>query len=133
MSRTDATWAVVRGSAQPPEYRWFWSITVYVNPKLGITTSGRAPSLDEAKASFLDDWQKFPANSTLPEQPSIYRHVVVAFASLAGGVCCAVPPDRAPHPPSGAIWLHEIKHDGFRVIARKEGKRVRLYSRPGMI
>jgi ATP-dependent DNA ligase len=31
----------------------------------------------------------------------------------------------------GAIWLHEIKHDGFRVIARKEGKRVRLYSRPG--
>jgi len=27
--------------------------------------------------------------------------------------------------------LHEIKHDGFRVIARKEGKRVKLYSRPG--
>jgi bifunctional non-homologous end joining protein LigD len=29
------------------------------------------------------------------------------------------------------LWLHEIKHDGFRVIARKDGKRVRLYSRPG--
>jgi ATP-dependent DNA ligase len=28
-------------------------------------------------------------------------------------------------------WLHEIKHDGFRVIARKDGKQVRLYSRPG--
>jgi ATP-dependent DNA ligase len=27
--------------------------------------------------------------------------------------------------------LHEIKHDGFRVIARKEGMRVKLYSRPG--
>jgi ATP-dependent DNA ligase len=27
--------------------------------------------------------------------------------------------------------LHEIKHDGFRVIARKEGQRVKLYSRPG--
>jgi ATP-dependent DNA ligase len=26
---------------------------------------------------------------------------------------------------------HEIKHDGFRVIARKQGNRVRLYSRPG--
>ena len=24
-----------------------------------------------------------------------------------------------------------IKHDGFRVIARKEGERVKLYSRPG--
>jgi bifunctional non-homologous end joining protein LigD len=28
-------------------------------------------------------------------------------------------------------WLHEIKHDGFRIIARKDGKRVKLYSRPG--
>jgi bifunctional non-homologous end joining protein LigD len=27
--------------------------------------------------------------------------------------------------------LHEIKHDGFRVIARKNDKRVRLYSRSG--
>jgi bifunctional non-homologous end joining protein LigD len=40
-------------------------------------------------------------------------------------------PTRAPQPPFGAIWLHEIKHDGFRVIAREQGNRVRLYSRPG--
>src|SRR5262249_5091152 len=25
------------------------------------------------------------------------------------------------------LWLHEIKHDGFRIIARKDGPRVRLY------
>ena len=29
-------------------------------------------------------------------------------------------PMKAPKPPSGALWLHEIKHDGFRVIARKD-------------
>jgi bifunctional non-homologous end joining protein LigD len=40
-------------------------------------------------------------------------------------------PSKAQQPPSGPLWLHEIKHDGFRVIARKDGKRVRLYSRPG--
>jgi ATP-dependent DNA ligase len=40
-------------------------------------------------------------------------------------------PSSAPQPPFGPLWLHEIKHDGFRVIARKIGKRVRLYSRPG--
>src|SRR3954447_7218657 len=40
-------------------------------------------------------------------------------------------PTSAPRPPSGGAWLHEIKHDGFRVIARKMGQRVRLYSRPG--
>jgi hypothetical protein len=33
--------------------------------------------------------------------------------------------------PSGSQWLHEIKHDGFRIIARKDGAWVRLYSRPG--
>ena len=38
---------------------------------------------------------------------------------------------RAPCAPTGADWLHEIKHDGIRVIARKEDKRVKLYSRPG--
>jgi len=42
--------------------------------------------------------------------------------------CLAI---RAPVPPSGGLWLHEIKHDGFRVIARKTGKRVKLYSRSG--
>jgi ATP-dependent DNA ligase len=38
-------------------------------------------------------------------------------------------PTAARHPPSGPEWLIEIKHDGFRLIARKEGKRVRLTHR----
>jgi bifunctional non-homologous end joining protein LigD len=37
-------------------------------------------------------------------------------------------PDKLP---SGDQWLHEIKHNGFRIIARRDGPRVRLYSRPG--
>jgi len=40
-------------------------------------------------------------------------------------------PTKTDKLPSGSQWLHEIKHDGFRVIARKDGERVRLYSRPG--
>ena len=40
-------------------------------------------------------------------------------------------PTSAPDPPSDEGWLHEIKHDGFRVIARKNDQWVRLYSRPG--
>jgi len=31
-----------------PELRWFWSITVYVDPKRGIITNGRVASLEEA-------------------------------------------------------------------------------------
>ena len=34
-------------------------------------------------------------------------------------------------PPSGLGWLHEIKHDGYRIIACKDGTRVTLWSRYG--
>jgi bifunctional non-homologous end joining protein LigD len=51
--------------------------------------------------------------------------------ALPAGFIAPCLPTSAPQPPSGEPWLHEIKHDGFRVIARKDGNRVRLYSRPG--
>jgi ATP-dependent DNA ligase len=41
-------------------------------------------------------------------------------------------PTRAPAPPAGPDWLREIKHDGFRMIARRDGERVRLISRRGL-
>jgi bifunctional non-homologous end joining protein LigD len=50
---------------------------------------------------------------------------------LPAGFIAPCLPTPAPRPPSGELWLHEIKHDGFRVIARKDSDRVRLYSRPG--
>jgi bifunctional non-homologous end joining protein LigD len=33
--------------------------------------------------------------------------------------------------PAGPDCLHEIKHDGYRLIVRREGKRVRLFTRNG--
>ena len=38
-------------------------------------------------------------------------------------------PRSAKEPPSGPDWIHEIKHDGFRILARREAERVRLYTR----
>jgi bifunctional non-homologous end joining protein LigD len=38
-------------------------------------------------------------------------------------------PRKALEPPSGPDWLHEIKHDGFRLHARKDGTRVQLITR----
>ena len=40
-------------------------------------------------------------------------------------------PSPAKAPPSGAGWLHEIKHDGFRILARRDGAGVRLITRNG--
>ncbi|HEX8165196.1 MAG TPA: DNA ligase [Beijerinckiaceae bacterium] len=31
--------------------------------------------------------------------------------------------------PAGSGWIHELKHDGFRILARRDGGRVRLWSR----
>jgi bifunctional non-homologous end joining protein LigD len=54
--------------------------------------------------------------------------------------CCVPPhpigfepcvPTKADRPPSGPGWVHEIKHDGFRLIARRDGAGVRLITRNG--
>jgi bifunctional non-homologous end joining protein LigD len=50
---------------------------------------------------------------------------------LPAGFVAPCLPTSASQPPSGALWVHEIKHDGIRLIARKTDTRVRLYSRPG--
>jgi hypothetical protein len=35
-------------------------------------------------------------------------------------------PSPAKAPPSGLGWIHEIKHDGFRILARRDSAGVRL-------
>jgi bifunctional non-homologous end joining protein LigD len=40
-------------------------------------------------------------------------------------------PTRATKVPAGKDWLHEIKHDGYRLIVQRDGKRVRLFTRNG--
>jgi len=66
-----------------------------------------------------------PISSTVAHQsrPSI----IIPSAPVR--VCL---PTGAVHPPDGPEWLHEIKHDGFRMIARRDGERVRLISRRGL-
>jgi ATP-dependent DNA ligase len=40
-------------------------------------------------------------------------------------------PSPAKRPPSGDGWIHEIKHDGFRIMARRDSAGVRLFTRNG--
>jgi hypothetical protein len=43
----------------PDDVRWFWSITAFhVDPALGISTNGRVPTLEEAKARFRASWSR---------------------------------------------------------------------------
>ena len=40
-------------------------------------------------------------------------------------------PSTADKPPSGANWIHEIKHDGYRLLARRDPVGIRLLTRRG--
>src|SRR5947207_5133030 len=40
-------------------------------------------------------------------------------------------PTRGTEVPAGPDWFHEIKHDCYRLIVQREGKRVRLLTRRG--
>ena len=40
-------------------------------------------------------------------------------------------PTKAAKVPDRPEWIHEIKHDGYRLIVQRDGKRVRLFTRNG--
>src|ERR1700748_1227140 len=40
-------------------------------------------------------------------------------------------PMRVHKPPMGPDWVHEIKHDGYRLQVRRDGDAVRLFTRRG--
>jgi hypothetical protein len=46
--------------------------------------------------------------------------------TLPPGFIAPCLPTKTTQLPSGGQWLHEIKHDGFRIIARKSNGQVRL-------
>jgi ATP-dependent DNA ligase len=50
---------------------------------------------------------------------------------LSFGFIAPCLPSRAERPPSGPGWVHEIKHDGFRMMVRRDPDGVRLITRNG--
>jgi bifunctional non-homologous end joining protein LigD len=55
-------------------------------------------------------------------------------AEVAGALPPFLPPELATlveEPPKGEGWLHEIKYDGYRIVAAVAGDQIRLYTRRG--
>jgi hypothetical protein len=48
---------------------------------------------------------------------------------LPDGFIIPARPVPASTPPSGPNWVHEIKHDGYRLLAGRDGPTVRFYTR----
>jgi bifunctional non-homologous end joining protein LigD len=57
------------------------------------------------------------------------RRRVRAEQSLPRFEACL--PRPASEPPTGPGWIHEVKHDGFRILAHRRGRNVWLFSRNG--
>jgi ATP-dependent DNA ligase len=52
--------------------------------------------------------------------------------TLPAGFIAPCLPTKTDKLPSGSQWLHEIKHDGFRIIARKKGVQCGSTAGPAM-
>jgi bifunctional non-homologous end joining protein LigD len=55
----------------------------------------------------------------------------VASAPPRSGFIEPCLPSAAERPPSGPDWVHEIKHDGYRLMARRDSVGIRLLTRNG--
>jgi ATP-dependent DNA ligase len=40
-------------------------------------------------------------------------------------------PSKTDRPPTGPLWVHEVKHDGYRLMVRRDGDRVRCSTKNG--
>ena len=54
---------------------------------------------------------------------------IMKFKRIPAGFVIPARPITAATPPTGPDWVHEIKHDGYRLIVWRDGSIVRLYSR----
>jgi hypothetical protein len=71
------------------------------------------------------------ASVALPAGPRLAIFAACFSASFGRLSGPALHTDKATKPPVGPQWIHEIKHDGYRLIARKRDDRVRLQTRNG--
>ena len=94
-------------------------------PDIGATlTAHSGAERSEARAVRWSD-------STPKRRPPIYFRMLRTHRMPTGfiGPCLPTP---AEHPPSGPGWIHEIKHDGFRLMVRRDVTGVRLFTRNGI-
>jgi ATP-dependent DNA ligase len=75
------------------------------------------------------------AGLNLQSGPAVCQHirmpVLLRARPATSGFIEPCLPTAARIPPSGPDWIHEIKHDGYRLMARLEGRGTRLFSRRG--
>jgi bifunctional non-homologous end joining protein LigD len=95
----------------------------HVDPVARNTTSvvsGRTIEDIKANKGAARAWRHGRARKQADPKPPKWTFVEPALCTLV------------EEPPAGEDWLHEVKYDGYRLLASVSGKRVRLYTRSGL-
>jgi hypothetical protein len=69
-----------------------------------------------------------PVSNMSTETDILRMGLFSIYVSRRKRPCLPSPADR---PPSGSNWIHEIKHDGYRLMARRDSVDIRLITRRG--
>ena len=85
--------------------------------RVGVGPAARSPS---------------PRRSVGARRPSMPRRSPKAKKAAMPGFIEPTLPTATETAPAGGGWLHEIKHDGYRLQAHLENGRVKLFSRQGL-
>src|SRR5258705_3485831 len=105
--------------------------------------AGTAPGEAGRRTSDRSSMAKVAASHLTPDPKRIdlgLSPAQVGFAKFESDVYLSGMPKSAFEPciptPGKAVpdrpeWIHEIKHDGYRLIVQRDGKRVRLWTRNG--
>ena len=63
--------------------------------------------------------------------PLLYIYPPTMIVQRPSGFIEPCQPSKVARPPSSPLWVHEIKHDGYRLMVRSDGERIRCFTRNG--
>jgi bifunctional non-homologous end joining protein LigD len=143
-------WVLVRMKRRPQEKKDNWLLikerdeSVRPSAEYDVTKaetdSAKTGRTMEQIAAGDDVWESRPkARGKRRPGKAAARAEAVDPSSAAGAAKGPLPPVFEPElttkveeAPAGEGWLHEIKLDGYRVLARIDGDDVRFYTRKGL-